>query len=268
MPSITASFQNPSPIPQVVDRSSATPTSARNASLEKLRRLPLFAGVSQAVIDQLVAKAHYRDYTANEMVVDVGDVSNEVFFIIEGAVRVVARTAFGYEAILNELGPGDLFGEVAAIDGNHRSANVTALQRTRLCIVPAESFIELTLSSRDVSLRLLRIFCDRLRTKDEKLIEFSVLSVRQRLISELLRLSRDRGGGQRVLSPPPPHHILAAWISTRRESVTRELKEMARAGLITIDRQSIVLLSPAKLRDEVEARTGNKLRSDGSDPTD
>ncbi len=230
--------------------------SLKDATLDKLRRLPLLDGLSEPAMLQLVARAHVREYGAGEIVVDLGDTSNEVFLIIEGAVRVVARTAFGYEAILNELTAGEFFGELAAIDGSQRSANVTALQRTRLCLVPAEAFIELVLSSRDVGLRLMRMLTARLRAKDERLIEFSVLSVRQRLISELLRLSRDRGGGERVLSPPPPQHVLAAWIGTRRESVSRELADMSRAGLLTIRRQSIVLHSPDRLRSEVEARTG------------
>jgi CRP-like cAMP-binding protein len=204
------------------------------------------------------------------MVVDSGDATNEVFFIIEGAVRVVARTVFGYEAILNEMGAGKFFGELAAIDGSQRSANVTALQRTRLCVVPGEAFIDLAFSSRDVGLRLLRMLAAILRHKDERLIEFSVLSVRQRLISELLRLSRERPGGkgERVLSPPPPQHVLASWIGTRRESVSRELAEMARAGLLTMGRQSYVLHSPEQLRAEVEARTGGKTRQDSMQAAD
>jgi CRP/FNR family cyclic AMP-dependent transcriptional regulator len=242
--------------------------SSRDAAFDKLRRMKLLAGVPEPAMLRLIAKTHCRDYIAGEVVVDLGDISNEVFFIIDGAVRVVTRTAFGYEAILNELGAGEFFGELAAIDGSQRSANVTALQRTRLCIVPAEAFIELTFSSRDVGLRLLRLLSTRLRAKDERLIEFSVLSVRQRLISELLRLSRDRGGGERVLSPPPPQHVLAAWIGTRRESVSRELAEMSRSGLITLGRQSIVLHAPKQLRAEVEARTGGKTRSDYANAAD
>jgi CRP-like cAMP-binding protein len=241
----------PVPIPGPVDR-----------SLDKLRRVSLFAGVSGAAFIQLAAKAHWREFNANEVVVDAGDLSDEVFFIVEGAVRVVVRTLSGYEAILNELRAGEFFGELSAIDGSRRSANVTALQRTRLWVVPAVAFMELALSSREVGLRLLRTLTARLREKDDRLIEFSVLSVRQRLISELLRLSRDRGGGERVLSPPPPQHVLAARIGTRRESVSRELTEMSRSGLLTIDQRSIVLHSPERLRSELEVITRHKRRPD------
>jgi CRP/FNR family cyclic AMP-dependent transcriptional regulator len=248
--------------PQLVDRDASVSGSTPDGSLDKLRRLSLFAGVSEQAHIQLAAKAHWREYTANEIVVDAGDLSDEVFFIIEGAVRVVVRTLFGYEAILNELSAGEFFGELSAIDGSQRSANVTALQRTRLWVVPSAAFMELALSDRDVGLRLLRLLSARLRIKDERLLEFSVLSVRQRLIAELLRLSRDRGGGERVLSPPPPQHVLAARIGTRRESVSRELTEMSRAGLLTIGQRSIVLHSPERLRSELDVLTRNRRRPD------
>ena len=185
---------------------------------------------------------------------DVGDTTNEVFVIAEGAARIVVRTAFGYEAILADLHSGDFFGELAAIDGAPRSANVTTLSRSRLCVVPGEVFLEMALSSPEVGRRLLTFLSSRVRAKDERLIEFSVLSVRQRLIAELLRLSRDRGGGERVVSPPPAQHVLAARVGTRRESVSREMADMSRSGLIVVGRGALILRRPDVLRAEVDAR--------------
>jgi CRP-like cAMP-binding protein len=216
-------------------------------------RLPLFNGVPEDAMARFLSRARWRSYAAGETIVDSGDRTDEVFFIVGGAVRVVARTAFGYEAILNDLGVGGFFGELSAIDGNQRSANVTALLPTRLCAVPAADFMEFVLSFRDVARRVLRLLSARLRAKDERLIEFGALSVRQRLIAELLRLSRCRDGGERVLSPPPPQHVLAARIGTRRESVSREMADMSRAGLLTAGRRAIVLHAPERLRAEVAA---------------
>jgi len=164
------------------------------------------------------------------VILEHGDRQDDVFFIVEGAVRVVVRTTLGYEAILNDMGVGEFFGELAAIDGVHRSANVATLLQTRLCSFPGEAFMDAVLTSPDVTRRLLRILVGRLRTKDERLIEFGALTVRERLIAELLRLSRDRGNGERVLSPPPLQHVLAARIGTQRESISRELTEISRTG--------------------------------------
>lgn len=225
------------------------------ASLPSLRRLPFFGDAPEAALASLAARCRWQTYAPGEVVVDSGDPTDEVFFVAEGAVRVVVRTALGYEAILNDLPAVAFFGELAAIDGTPRSANVTALQRTRLCAVPGPAFMELVLASPAAGLKLMRLLAGRLRAKDERLLEIMALPVRQRLVAELLRLSRDRGaGGERVLSPPPPQHVLAQRIGTRRETVSREMAEMARAGLLTVGRRAIVLHRPDKLQAEIEGR--------------
>jgi CRP/FNR family transcriptional regulator, cyclic AMP receptor protein len=222
-----------------------------HAGLAALRRAPMLAGVEPDILAGLAARARWLNYEGGEVVIDFGDATDEVFFIIDGALRVILRTALGHEAILNELGAGEIFGELAAIDGQPRSANVTALRRTSLCAVPAAAFLELALNAPVVGHRLLRLLAARLRAKDERLLEYAALTARQRLISELLRLSRDRGAGERVLSPPPSQGVLAARINTRRETVSRELARMARAGLISVGRRAIVLHKPETLTREI-----------------
>jgi CRP-like cAMP-binding protein len=230
----------------------APPAGAANTP--SLRQLPFFAGVPDEALAVLAARSRWHTFAAGEVVVDSGDATDEVFFVAEGAVRVVVRTALGYESILNDLGAGSFFGELAAIDGVPRSANVTALQRTRLCAVPGAAFMEAALASQVAARRLLRLLASRLRAKDERLLEIMALPVRQRLMAELLRLSRDRGNGERALSPPPQQHVLAARIGTRRETVSREMAEMARSGLLTVGRRAIVLHRPEALQTEIEAR--------------
>ncbi len=207
----------------------------------------------------LAARCRWQTNAPGEVVVDSGDPTNEVFFVVEGAVRVVVRTALGHETILNDLGAGQFFGELAAIDGTARSANVTALQRTRVCAVPGPAFMEAVLASPAAGLRLLRLMAGRLRAKDERLLELTALPVRQRLMAELLRLSRDRGNGERVLSPPPQQAVLAHRLGTRRETVSREMAEMARAELLTVDRRAIVLHRPEALQAEIELAVRDAL---------
>jgi CRP/FNR family cyclic AMP-dependent transcriptional regulator len=114
------------------------------------------------------------------------------------------------------------------------------------------------LSSPEAGHRLLRWLSGWLRSKDERLIEFGALTVRQRLIAELHRLSRGRADGERVISPPPAQHILAARVGTLRESVSREMAEMTRFGLLTVERGGIVLHRPEHLRTEIAARLAKR----------
>jgi CRP-like cAMP-binding protein len=237
------------------------PPRGRLGCLAALQRSPILAGLDQDTLGGLAARSRWLDCEAGAVVVDFGDETDEVFFVVDGALRVVMRTALGHEAILNELGPGEIFGELAAIDGAPRSANVTALRRTGLCAVPAKAFIELALNAPPLGRRLLRILAARLRAKDERLLENTTLTARQRLIAELLRMSRDRGGGERVLSPPPPQNVLAARIGTRRETVSRELATLVRAGLLSVSRRAIVLHRPQALAEEITARLGAPERA-------
>ncbi|WP_236034039.1 Crp/Fnr family transcriptional regulator [Belnapia mucosa] len=226
---------------------------ARSAA--ELARQELFRGLPEAQIAQLAAQVRWRWVDPGEAVLDYGDLSTDVFLVEDGSLRVLVRTPAGQEVFLSDVFAGELFGELAAIRGTPRSANVTALHRSRLCVIPATVFLTTILKSPDAALRLMRILTDRIRTQSDRLVELTVLPVRHRLYAELLRLSRRRGsGGERVISPPPPHHVIAARIGARREPVSRELSELSRQAMIQTSRRAIVVLRPEVLQAAIEAK--------------
>ncbi|WP_235907655.1 Crp/Fnr family transcriptional regulator [Siccirubricoccus phaeus] len=221
--------------------------------MQSIERLPFFRAFSPEALAPLQAAASWRSFEAGQVVVEGGDATQEVFFLAEGVVRVLGRTSGGHELILNELKAGDMVGEYAAIDGGPRSAAVVALTRTRLCALPSAPFMAFVLATPAAALELLRMLTARVRERDARLIELVALPVRLRLASLLLRLSRPRAAGGRVISPPPPHHELAARIGTRREVVSRILSQMQREGLLSSDRRAIALPQPEMLAAAVEA---------------
>lgn len=107
--------------------------------------------------------------------------------------------------ILDHLTDGDVFGEMSAIDGRNRSATVLATHRTEVCIMPGSVFLRLVLAEPELANRVMKMLVGRIRVLNERLAEHSFLTARQRLCTELLRLSRSRSGheGQRIVSPPP-----------------------------------------------------------------
>src|ERR687893_758942 len=159
-----------------------------------LSRLAFLRDAEPAALAAAAPAARWLAVGPGELVLDFGDTTNDVFFVAEGAVRVMVRTPAGQEVILGDLGPGDVFGEMAAIDGAPRSANVTALHAARLCRLPAAAFLDVALRSPAVGLRVMRALTARLRLLDQRLFEQVVLPVRYRLAAELLRLSRPRAG--------------------------------------------------------------------------
>jgi CRP-like cAMP-binding protein len=227
--------------------------------MARLAGIPLFkdAGVD---LSRFEARSHCRRFEPDEVLVDFDDLSTDVYFIISGEVRILFRTQSGKEIIFGEMRGGQLFGELAAIDGVKRSANVTALTRGEVCIMSAPVFRELIFSAPPVVERLLRLLATRVRELNSRLLEQAVLDLRHRLYSELLRLSVARAGdgAERVITPPPYHHVLAARIGCRREQVTREFTTMSQEGIVQRTRGALVIKRP----DVLSARVAEALRRD------
>ena len=108
-------------------------------------------------------RCHWRRFDENEVLVDFDDISTDVYFIASGEVRILNRTQSGKEVILGEMRGGAFFGELAAIDGIGRSANVTALTRGEVCVVPAPVFRQIVFASEAIADRLFRLLAKRVR---------------------------------------------------------------------------------------------------------
>ena len=225
----------------------------------RLTGIRLFKGL-EIDLAPFEARANWRRFDPEEVLVDFDEPSTDVYFLLSGEVRILMRTASGKEVILHEMRAGDLFGELAALDGVPRSANVTALTRGEACVMPASVFKEMLFSHQSVSERLFCLMASRIRELNARFMEQTVLDLRHRLYSELLRLSTPRQdkSGERVITPPPFHHIVAARIGCRREQITREFTAMAQEGLAERTRGALVIKRP----DVLEARIAEAYRED------
>ena len=125
--------------------------------MQTLARIPLFKDVGDIDFERFDRRCNWRRYEENEVIVDFEDTSSDVYFILSGEARVLIRTPAGKEIILAEMKANQFFGELSAIDDVSRSANVTALTRTELCIMPATVFRELVFASKGVCEKILRL---------------------------------------------------------------------------------------------------------------
>jgi CRP-like cAMP-binding protein len=219
-----------------------------------LARHPFLADATPDVVTRLAGHARWFDADPDQIIIDFEDRTTDVYFIVQGHVRVLIQTANGERTqILGDFAAGDLVGEMAAIDGVPRSARIEALVRTQMCALPARPFVDAVFASRDIGQRLMRLLTARIRAQNRRLLELTALPIRLRLTSELLRLSRPKPDGSRVLSPMPTQEELASRVGARRETVSRELSAMAEAGWLQRTRVSIVLRDPAALQAAVDA---------------
>ena len=217
--------------------------------MESLSQIPLFQELPERVIERQSRRCHWRSYDANELIIDYDDETRDVRFIISGLVRIILRIATGKEVILAEMKDNEFFGEIAAIDHEGRSANVTALQKSTVCIMPQAVFVEMLENEAIINRQVMRILAGRVRYLNHRLAEHCFLQTKHRLYSELLRLSKTRPGhvGQRSISPPPTQKDLAARIGTRREVVSREIAKLKREGIVDKSTGALILADLPRL---------------------
>jgi CRP-like cAMP-binding protein len=229
--------------------------------MHSLSQVAFFRGATDIDLQRFERRCTWKKVEEGQIIVDFEDPSSDVYFLVTGDVRIQIRTPGGKEVILADLRAGDFFGELSAIDGTARSANVTALTRAEICIVSAGLFREILGVSPTLADKVMRLLAARIRDLNARLLEHTVLDIRHRLYAELLRLStaRPNAAPARIVSPPPFHHVLAARVGCRREQITRELGAMEQDGLLQKTRGALVLPDP----DAVRGRISQAMREAG-----
>jgi CRP/FNR family transcriptional regulator, cyclic AMP receptor protein len=221
---------------------------------ETLARIPLFKSLPAEAIERLDGVCIWRRAAPKECILDHKDGGSDVYFAAQGHVRVLIRTASGKESILRDIRDGEFFGELAAIDGQPRSAAIVAVTDTIIARMPPAIFRDVVHRYPEVCDQLLLLLASQVRMLANRVNELSAYDVRSRIHAELLRLSRPGRAGdkQAVISPPPTHAELAARVGSHREAVTRELNSLKRAGLLESRRGALVLVDRAQLAALIE----------------
>lgn len=155
---------------------------------------------------------------------------------------------------MRDIRAGEYFGEIAAIDNRPRSAHIRCLTDSIVAQMPAHVFWQAIQQYPEVGRQVLVSLAALIRSLTDRVNETSALSMKHRLLAELLRLSRSVSGATEsyIISPPPTHAELAARIGSHREAVTRELNSLTRLGLITRHRGAISLQDRNRLQQTLD----------------
>jgi CRP-like cAMP-binding protein len=225
-----------------------------NTQLQALSRL-----LPEALGQQLEPHARLVSLRPGQIVIGHQDRTTDVFVVLEGSLRVELFSLNGREISLADLGPGELFGEFAAIDDQPRSATVAATGACALACIPGHTFRGIVLSTPETAEWLARRLVKLVRLQTERIFELNALAVRDRLHCELLRLSLAAGiaDNRAVIAPAPTHAQLAARIGTHREAVTRELQYLHRQGIIVQQGRELRINEVAELAEIVRAAAGD-----------
>jgi CRP-like cAMP-binding protein len=229
--------------------------SAENASERSLKDVHIFSQIAaddrQIIENKFCAFTHYEP---GAMIVDVLDSTDDVFFVISAVVSVTLYSSEGRVISFREMGAGETFGEVAALDGGPRSARVEVLGEGLIASMTAEEFRTILQRYPSVALALLQDLVRTIRDLTTRVYEFSALPVAARLQAELLRLAKltgQEGQGPDGIAMPT-HEKLASRISTHREAVTRELKRLEELGIIERHGRRLVIKDLSQLNAMVD----------------
>lgn len=227
----------------------------RRQDREILSRHFLLAHFEQDELDELLSYAKTLRYDPHQPIFFKGDPGNGLYAIKRGQVAISVVSADGKEILLNILEEGELFGEIALLDGRERTADATAMVQTELLYIDRRDFVPFLRRQPDVCIRLLTVLCNRLRHVSNIIEDAVFLDLPRRLAKRLLGFARmygtDTGQGIEVgirLS----QHELGKLMGTSRESINKQLGQWREAGLIDVKRGRITLLRPADLEAMVE----------------
>ena len=225
---------------------------------QSFEKIALFRHLPPESVARVQSYCNWKHYEPGELILDYLDQSDEVFFITEGEVRVSIYSMQGKAVTFSDLTVGEIFGEIAAIDGAPRSASIEA--RTRCCIasMSGKAFVNVLKSEPFAAMELLRHFAVKIRALTNRVYEFSSLDVANRTRAELLRLARlaPRQGRSASIHPVPTHAEIASRISTHREAVTREINRLSKLGILERQVGALMVKDIERLEDMVQEASG------------
>lgn len=225
-----------------------------------LEGIALFAGLPADQRQGLERQCVFQRYGAGEQIIDRKSPSRDMCCVVRGAVRVVIHAPGGRDLSFEDIEAGGHFGELSCLDGELRSASVVALLNTVVATVPAAALEQVLLANPRTALAMMRRMAEIVRHATDRILDLSTLGANNRIYADLLRRAKPNpkvGPKAGVIHPIPTHLDLAARVSVTRETVTRALGDLARAGVVVKDGQRLVVPDMEKLLDMV-----TRFRSD------
>jgi len=226
------------------------PSREARAALDKrmvLREHPLFAQFDAKIVDRLIAYAHSKTIAAGTSIFARGDAGTSLFAVCAGTVKITNHSADGRDALFNLLHAGEIFGEIALLDGRPRTANAFALTRCELMVIDRRDFIPIVKEQPEIALKLIEVLCARLRHVSEHVEDVLFLDLPGRLAKTLLRLSEQgepSGAGRKVAIT---QREIGQIIGMSRESTNKQLREWEQQNWVRLERGGITVLRPSAL---------------------
>ena len=229
-------------------------TSRTQETVELLGRVPVLAGLGADDLEQVAGVCHPRRFDAGEVIFREGDESNTCYIVRSGHARAIREHSDGRQIALATFGPGDIFGELAMFDDERRSATIEVTDTLDALAILGADLRRLMLGRPQLAVALAAALSQRLRSTNERLASQSFQTVQSRVasvIAQLVEQARAEGAGDTDVPITATQADLAMLAGSSRESASRFLATLERAGVISQGRGRLVVHDPGALRNYV-----------------
>ena len=205
-----------------------------------LRNVPLFAMLPENQLAVLTGVVSRRSFPRGTTIIAGGDVTDSLYVVVSGTLKVTMSEDAGREIILSVLGPREYFGEMVPIDDSTRSASVISLEPCELLVLSKHEFRKCLFENFDMAMAMMRCLVKRLREADRKIGSLALMDVYGRVARLLLDMS-ETIDGQRVVTRKIVKQDIARMIGASREMVSRVMKHLQVGGYIDVRGKTIYL---------------------------
>ena len=216
-----------------------------------LRTHPFFKDLGDSVIERLSPRVINSKIKKGAVIFRKGDVGSRLYAVRSGAVRISTPSDQGKDAIFNLIVPGDLFGEIAFLDGGQRTADAVAIDNCELMIIERRDFIPLIQDDPELAVRLIKVLCARLRRTSEQVEDIVFLGLPNRLAKVLLHLYQPSPDAPPKAKIQVTQREISQMIGVSRESANKQLQAWQRRKWLKLERGGVVISAPDVLRDIV-----------------
>ncbi len=210
----------------------------------------LFRDLELEDVATLAIYAHRRSYDPGEPIFNAGDPGESLMGILAGVVRITRPTVEGEELVVADFSIGDIFGEVAILDGGGRSADAIALTKCELVVLERRDLIPFLQERPNLCINLLKLLCGKLRLADQRTSDFAFLQMSERLAKALLERAGLPREGVHQGKISLTQGELAKIVGGTRWNVNRQLREWQRRGIVDMQRGWIMILDRSRLAEQ------------------
>ncbi len=221
-----------------------------------MQSVALFWDLKDEELGYISEKMVSRKYdTGNYIFLEESD-GEQCFFVVKGSVKITRLSKEGREVILAMLNQGDFFGEMSLIDGESRSANVIALEKTEVLTLNRKDFLIVLHDYPKIAIQLLKELASRLRKSDRHIASLSLSDAEKRIALSIIRFADDQGtirNGKVSIAKIPIQQDIANMAGTSRETVSRALSVLEKEKLIERHGRELVILDYKKFIKEFDS---------------